>query len=186
VTEPKIIQITAEHTMPLSNESLTRRADELIQYHREAESRNEWTFFVDEMYAVNCVYICEYGGTMLVKADGIEQIKATHYGRDMQYGWQGWTFPYTGVYVGRENKLVTHWMNRGPGNRADGSFFETPGISFITFDDNCKICRQFDVFDIGHQMKLCDELNAAGLLNPALLESWVKPMKGRIKEMLGI
>jgi hypothetical protein len=35
-------------------------------------------------------------------------------------------------------------------------------------------------------MKLCDELNTAGLLNPALLDSWVKPMKERIKGMLGI
>lgn len=171
---------------PLTQETLTRRANELIQYHREAEQRNEWTFFVDEMYAVDCVYVCEYGGTMLVKADGIDQIKATHYGRDMQYGWQGWTFPYLGVYVGTDNKIVTHWMNRGPGLRPDGSFFETPGISFITFDGRGKICRQYDVFDLAHQMKLCDELNEAGLLNPALLESWVNPMKARIKAMLKI
>lgn len=172
--------------MPLSHDTLSRRANELIQYHHEAEIRNEWTFFVDEMYALDCSYICEYGGTMLVKADGIEQIKATHYGRDMQYGWQGWTFPYLGVYVGTDNKIVTHWMNRGPGNRPDGSFFETPGISFITFNDSGKICRQYDVFDLAHQMKLCDELHEAGLLNPALLESWVTPMKERIKTMLKI
>jgi hypothetical protein len=172
--------------MPLAHDTLSRRASELIQYHREAEIRNEWTFFVDEMYAEDCVYVCEYGGTMVVKADGVEQIKATHYGRDMQYGWEGWTFPYMGVYVGTDNRIVTHWMNRGPGKRADGSYFETPGVSFITFDDNGKICRQHDLFDLAHQMKLCDELHAAGLLNPALLDSWVKPMKAKLKAMLGI
>jgi len=171
--------------MTLTIDTLNKRANDLITHHKEAESRNEWTFFVDEMYAVDCVYVCEYGGTMLVKADGIEQIKATHYGRDMQHGWQGWTFPYIGVYVGTENRVITHWMNRGPGNRADGSYFETPGVSFITFNHQGKICNQFDMFDLAHQMKLCDELNAAGLLAPALEESWVKPMKGKLREMLG-
>jgi hypothetical protein len=62
----------------LSDAILRQRADDLIRYHAEAEQKNEWTFFVDEMYAVDCVYTCEYGGTMLVKAEGIEQIKATH------------------------------------------------------------------------------------------------------------
>ncbi len=172
--------------MTLPSDTLNQRASDLIRYHKEAETRNEWTFFVDEMYAIDCVYVCEYGGTMLVKADGIDQIKATHYGRDMQYGWQGWTFPYMGVYVGSDNRVITHWMNRGPGKRADGGYFETPGVSFITFNDKGKICRQIDMFDMAHQMKLCDELNAAGLLNPALLESWVKPMKARIRAMLGL
>jgi len=172
--------------MTLTADMISNRANDLINFHKQAEAQNEWTFFVDEMYAVDCVYVCEYGGTMQVKAEGIEQIKATHYGRDMQYGWQGWTFPYLGVYVGSENRIVTHWMNRGPATRADGSHFETPGISFITFNDNGKIFRQHDVFDLAHQMKLCDELQAAGLLNPALLVSWVTPMKARIKAMLGL
>lgn len=168
----------------LSRQQLENAANKLIDYHREASERNEWTFFVDEMYAPDCVYTCEYGGTMFVEADGIEQIKATHYGRDMQRGWEGWTFPYMGVFVGDDQRIITHWMNRGPGRRADGSYFETPGISFITFDDNAQIVRQFDLFDIAHQMHLCDELETAGLLSPELKQSWVIPMKQRIVTML--
>jgi hypothetical protein len=71
-----------------------------------------------------------------------------------------------GVYTGTDNRLVTHWMNRGPGKRADGGYFETPGISFITLNDEARICRQFDLFDLAHQMKLCDQLEDAGLLSP--------------------
>lgn len=169
----------------LTRQQLEDAANKLIEYHREASERNEWTFFVDEMYAPDCVYTCEYGGTMFVEADGIEQIKATHYGRDMQRGWEGWAFPYLGVYVGEDQRIVTHWMNRGPGRRADGSWFETPGISFITFGDDARIVRQFDLFDIAHQMHLCDELEAAGLLSPELKENWVVPMKRKIIDMLG-
>jgi len=168
----------------VDHQSLTQAAHKLIAFHREAEQKNEWTFFVDEMYARDCVYTCEYGGTMIVVADGIDQIKATHYGRDMRKGWEGWTFPYQEVYVGEGGRVVTHWLNRGPGLRTDGSHFQTPGISFITFNEDLKIVRQFDVFDIAHQMHLCDELEAQGLLSAELKRNWVIPMKTKVIEML--
>ena len=110
----------------MTQEIHQRAAQKLIAFHREAEQRNEWTFFVDEMYAPECVYVCEYAGTMRVCANGIDEIKATHYGRDMQRGWEGWTFPYLDVYVGNEGRVVTHWMNRGPGKRPDGSIIGPP------------------------------------------------------------
>jgi hypothetical protein len=168
----------------LSDDALRATANRLIAAHEEASRTNEWTFFVDELYARDCIYTCEYAGVMTVTANGIDEIKATHYGRDMQVGWEGWTFPYIGVYTGTDNRLITHWMNRGPGNRADGSFYETPGISFITLDGDARICRQFDLFDLAHQMRLCDDLDDAGLLSPQLKEQWVKPMKAMLKEQL--
>lgn len=168
----------------LDDTALRAAADKLIKAHAQASLDNEWTFFVDELYATDCVYTCEYAGVITVTANGSEEIKATHYGRDMQVGWEGWTFPYLGVYTGSDNRLVTHWMNRGPGKRPDGSHFETPGISFITLNDAAKICHQFDLFDLAHQMKLCDELEDAGLLSPELKQNWVTPMKDRLEAQL--
>ena len=168
----------------LTELQLRQRADDLIRFHAEADKRNEWTFFVDEMYAKNCVYTCEYAGTMSVRSEGIETIKTTHYGRDMAYGWEDWTFPYEGVYIGSDNKIITHWMNRGPGKKSDGGFNETPGVSYITFDDDGKICKQLDMFDLAHQMNLCDELEAQGLLSEHLKENWVIPMKAKLVAML--
>jgi ketosteroid isomerase-like protein len=169
----------------LDDATLRAAADKLIRAHHQASIDNEWTFFVDEIYAQDCVYTCEYAGVMTVTANGSEEIKATHYGRDMQVGWEGWTFPYLGLYTGSDNRLVTHWMNRGPGQRPDGSHYETPGISFITLNAEARIVRQFDLFDLAHQMRLCDELAEAGLLSATLLEHWVKPMKARLREQLG-
>lgn len=168
----------------LNQQALTTAANKLIEYHRQASEKNEWTFFVDEMYAVDCIYTCEYAGTLRVIADGIEEIKATHYGRDMLVGWEGWTFPYEGVFVGTDNRIVTHWLNRGPGQRADGSHYQTPGVSFITFDDNSQIISQLDLFDLAHQMHLCDELEDAGLLSAELKQNWVLPMKQKLRDML--
>lgn len=168
----------------LDETALRAAARNLIDAHRQASIRNEWTFFVDELYAPDCIYTCEYAGTMRVVADGIDEIKATHYGRDMQRGWEGWTFPYEGVYVGEQNQVITHWLNRGPGKRPDGNHYQTPGISFLTFNAESKICRQFDMFDLAHQMLLCDELEDAGLLSPELKQSWVLPMKNKLQQQL--
>ncbi len=167
-----------------SQEALRTRTQQLIDYQQEANKRNEWTFFVTEMYHPKCVYSCEYAGTMLVRAEGIEEINSTHYGRDMLHGWEGWSFPYLGIYTGDGNRVITHWMNRGPGARADGSHYETPGISFIEYDRDLKIINQLDLFDFAHQMHLCDELEAAGLLSLELKENWVIPSKKRLTEML--
>jgi hypothetical protein len=168
----------------LDHQALSAAASKLIEYHRQATEKNEWTFFVDEMYAQDCLYTCEYAGCMRVVADGIDAIKATHYGRDMLVGWEGWSFPYEGVYVGTDNRIVSHWLNRGPGKRPDGSYYQTPGVSFITFDKNSQITRQFDMFDLAHQMHLCDELEDAGLLSPELKQNWVLPMKKKVQDML--
>ena len=168
----------------LTDKQLRTAAEKLIAAHQEASRTNDWLFFVDEIYAPDCVYTCQYAGVMEVVAKGIDEIKATHYGRDMQVGWEGWSFPYEGVFTGTDNRLITHWLNRGPGKREDGSYFQTPGVSFITLDENARICRQFDMFDLAHQMKLCDELENAGLLSQQLKEQWVIPMKEKLEGQL--
>ena len=168
----------------LTDKQLRTTAEKLIAAHQEASRTNDWLFFVDEIYAPDCVYTCQYAGVMEVVAKGIDEIKATHYGRDMQVGWEGWSFPYEGVFTGTDNRLITHWLNRGPGKREDGSYFQTPGVSFITLDEDARICRQFDMFDLAHQMKLCDELENAGLLSQQLKEQWVIPMKEKLEGQL--
>jgi len=149
----------------------------------EAARRNEWGWIADEFYADDCQYLCEYGGTLRVFAKSRAEIKATHYGREMLVGWEGWSFPIE-RYCTNGNRIITHWWNRGPGRRADGSFFQTPGVSFITIDERGKFTEQLDLFDLAHQMHLCDELEDAGLLSPQLKANWVQPMKGKLIAML--
>jgi hypothetical protein len=164
-------------------EELEDAASRLIAAHAEATRRNEWTWLVDQFYTADCVYLCEYAGTMRVEARGRDQIKATHYGRDMLVGWEGWSFPYAGFAV-KDDRITTNWYNRGPGSRPDGSPYQTPGISIITYAGNGQFSSQLDLFDLAHQMHLCDELEAAGLLSPRLKAEWVIPTKRRLIEML--
>jgi hypothetical protein len=150
----------------------------------EASRRNAWEWIADAFYAPECRYLCEYGGTLRVMATSRDEIRATHYGRDMRVGWEGWSFPIE-RYCTHGDQIITHWWNRGPGHRADGSYFQTPGVSFITLrPSDGLIVDQLDLFDLAHQMQLCDELEEAGLLSPKLQRNWVRPMKARLIEML--
>lgn len=171
--------------MAYPQDEIAGTVERLIEAFEECERRNSWSWLADEFYHEDCVYTCEYGGVMRVVANGREDIRRTHYGRDMEVGsgWAGWSFPIVD-YAVRSDSIITHWKNRGPGRRPDGSYYETPGVSFITYGGDGKFSSQFDMFDIGHQMVLCDELEAAGLLSDRLKEEWVTPMKQRIIDKL--
>lgn len=169
--------------MPISAAQVAARAAEMQAAFVEAARRNEWEWLADAFYAERCDYVCEYGGTLRVHATTRDEIRATHYGRDMRVGWEGWSFPIE-RYTTNENRIITHWWNRGPGTRADGSYFQTPGVSFITVDDDGRFVEQLDLFDLAHQMHLCDELEDAGLLSATLKTNWVIPMKRRLISML--
>jgi ketosteroid isomerase-like protein len=168
----------------VTGDELRERTERLAELLAEGERTGCFDAVVEEMYAPEAVYTTDYAGVMCVRAEGIREIRATHYDRDMSLGWEGWSFPYQGIYVAPPDRAIAQWVNRGPGLREDGSHFETPGVSLLTYDEEGRIVDQRDFFDVAHQMRLCDELEAAGLLNPKLKESWVLPMKQRLIEML--
>lgn len=169
--------------MSISAQQVAAKAAEMQAAFVEAARRNEWAWIADQFYAQNCQYLCEYGGTMRVFANSRDEIRATHYGRDMMVGWEGWSFPIE-RYTTHGNQIISHWWNRGPGTRADGSPYQTPGVSFITVGDDGLFTYQLDLFDLAHQMHLCDELEDAGLLSPTLKQNWVIPMKRKLIGML--
>jgi hypothetical protein len=169
--------------MPLTRDQVEARAAAMQAAFVEAAQRNEWAWIADAFYAENCQYLCEYGGTMRVFAKNRDEIRATHYGRDMMVGWEGWSFPIE-RYATLGNRIITHWWNRGPGRRPDGGYYQTPGVSFITVGDDGLFTEQLDLFDLAHQMRLCDELEDAGLLSSVLKANWVIPTKHRLISML--
>lgn len=167
--------------MPYPREEVLAAAERLREAFKEAERRNQWSWIADEFYHQNATHYCPYGGCMPVFARDRDEIRATHYGRDMDVGsgWAGWSFPIVDIMVSGD-QIITRWKNRGPGRRPDGSYYETDGVSFITYGGGGKFSAQHDLFDISHQMKLCDELKAAGLLSDTLEREWVQPMKRQI------
>ena len=51
----------------LSDAVLRQTADKLIAAHEEASRTNDWIFFVDEIYANDCIYTCQYAGAAMAE-----------------------------------------------------------------------------------------------------------------------
>jgi len=151
----------------------------------EAQRINKWSWIADEFYHEDCLYICPYGGAFPVTAHGREEIRRTHYGRDMDVGsgWEGWSFPIVDWAI-NDDRIISHWMSRGPGARPDGSYYETHGVSFITYGGGGKFSYQYDLFDVAHFLNLFDELDSVGLLKPNLKSEWVEPMRTKVLAMI--
>ena len=75
---------------------------------------------------------------------------------DSMTGLEDWSFPrfLTGV---EDDRLVSGWMNRLPGERPDGSHFEAPGFSIMTYEGDGLFRREEDVLNMTHVFELIRE-----------------------------
>lgn len=71
-------------------------------------------------------------------------------------GLEGWTFPCEFTAV-EGNRLVSGWQNRLPGRRADGTHYQAPGISFMTYAGDGKFSREEDLLNMVHVAELIAE-----------------------------
>jgi ketosteroid isomerase-like protein len=71
-------------------------------------------------------------------------------------GLEGWTFPQEWQMVDGD-RLVTRWMNRLPGRRPDGSFYEAPGMSVLTYAGGGRFSREEDLLNMVHVAELIRE-----------------------------
>jgi hypothetical protein len=112
-------------------------------------------------YASHLVARGEYTGAWDSLADRFAE-DATYY--DVFYGWmygreaireflrramkgiEHWSFPVQWQVVS-EGRVIAHWMNRLPGRRPDGSHYEFPGMSAITYGPDGLIRQQMDIYD---------------------------------------
>jgi hypothetical protein len=71
-------------------------------------------------------------------------------------GLEGWTFPRQWTMVDG-HRLVSMWQNRLPGCRADGSYYEAPGLSVLEYAGNGKFAREEDILNMAHVTELIRE-----------------------------
>jgi len=72
-------------------------------------------------------------------------------------GLEGWTFPREWTAVLGEGRLVSGWQNRLPGRRADGSFYQSLGVSVMVYAGDGKFCYEEDVLNLAHVIELIQE-----------------------------
>lgn len=122
------------------NMTLSRAATEAAYLeHRRLHEAREWPAIAD-LFAPDASYAEPFFG----RIEGREEIRA--FLVKSMSGLEEWTFPLQWVAID-EGRVVTHWFNRLPGQRRSGGYFEFPGISTITYDDEGRIADQLDFYD---------------------------------------
>ncbi|MCA9623856.1 MAG: nuclear transport factor 2 family protein [Myxococcales bacterium] len=106
----------------------------LAVHHRKA-----WPELAD-LFAEDASYEDPFFG----RVEGREAIRA--FLTKSMTGLEEWSFPIQWVNVA-EGRVVSHWLNRLPGERQSGGFFEFPGVSMIHYRPDGKIGAQMDLYD---------------------------------------
>jgi hypothetical protein len=105
----------------------------------EIQERNDWKAF-GETFTADAVYVEHHEGTFE--------------GRDNILAWlvpvmarcRGWTYPIDWVAIDGK-RVIYHWLNRLPGRRPNGAFYEWPGISVIEYAGNGEWSFQEDIYN---------------------------------------
>jgi hypothetical protein len=122
--------------------------------HRELHEAADWEglgdLFTEDASYLDSVYGWQHGLPTIRK-----------FLADSMRGLDDWGFPILAVaYDTDSGTILNHWMNRLPGTRPDGTFYDVPGASVITYAGDGKISRQMDLFDTARMFAAIEEWSA--------------------------
>jgi limonene-1,2-epoxide hydrolase len=129
---------------------LSRKETELAyRKHRALHEAAAWPDLAD-LFAEHATYEDPFFG----RISGRDAIRA--FLEKSMTGLEDWTFPIQWTAID-EGRVVTHWLNRLPGTRRDGSPFEFPGMSAIAYDEDGLIVSQMDLYDRARALQVIAE-----------------------------
>jgi ketosteroid isomerase-like protein len=76
--------------------------------------------------------------------------------RDSMQGLKDWKFP-TEWHVIEGNRVISRFLNRLPGRRADGSYYDVPGVGIIEYAGNGKFSYEEDIINMVHLYEVLQE-----------------------------
>ncbi len=127
---------------------------ETLRPYLETRSRIEtgelrWSALAD-FFVENATYIDPGWG----RVDGRDNI--VRFMDESMSGLDGWTFPHEWEAV-NGNYLITGWQNRLPGRRADGTYYQAPGVSRMLYAGSGKFAYSHDLLNMSHVMEIIEE-----------------------------
>jgi len=128
-----------------------QKAVDTLHKLRDKASAGEigWEAMVD-MFTDDATYIDPAWGRYKGR-DSIRQFL-----RDSMQGLKDWKFP-TDWYVIEGNRVISRFRNRLPGRRADGTYYDVPGVSIIEYAGNGKFSFEEDVINMVHLYEVLTE-----------------------------
>ncbi len=127
------------------------KAVEELHAMRDKASAGEigWEAMVD-MFTDDATYIDPAWG----RYQGRENIY--RFMRDSMQGLKDWKFP-TDWYLIEGHRVISRFRNRLPGRRADGTYYDVPGVSIIEYAGNGKFSFEEDVINMVHLYEVLTE-----------------------------
>ena len=113
------------------------------------EGRGGWDA-LDEMFTDDGTFIDPAWG----RVTGIENLR--EFWRESMQGLDDWRFPHLGHLIDGD-QVVLKWTNRLPGAREDGSHYEAPGVSLMTYAGDGKFSYEEDLMNMVHLMEVIAE-----------------------------
>jgi ketosteroid isomerase-like protein len=124
--------------------------DRLIEIRDGIDRQESPWDALGEFFTEDAVYIDPGWG----RIEGLDNVKKFFV--ESMAGLEGWSFPRTFTAVDGDT-LISGWQNRLPGQRADGTYYESLGISVLTYTGDGKFSHDEDVLNMDHVYELIRE-----------------------------
>jgi ketosteroid isomerase-like protein len=106
------------------------------------EGRSGWDA-LDQLFTDDATFIDPAWG----RVTGIDALR--HFWRESMQGLDDWRFPNLWSTIDGD-QVVLRWTNRLPGQREDGSFYEVPGVSLMTYAGDGRFSYEEDIINMAH------------------------------------
>jgi ketosteroid isomerase-like protein len=110
-----------------------------FQHKLEMQEKDDWNGFGDT-FTDDAVYVEHHEGTFTGKKAILEWLIP------VMDRCKNWTFPIDWVAIDG-NRVVYRWLNRLPGTRPDGSYYEFAGFTATEYAGNGRWSYQEDVYN---------------------------------------
>jgi ketosteroid isomerase-like protein len=89
------------------------------------------------------------------RVEGIAAIR--EFLADSMAGLEGWSFPQEWTAVVGGGRLASGWLNRLPGQRADGTPYQARGVSILQYAGDGRFSYEEDILNLAHVVELIQE-----------------------------
>lgn len=149
--------------------------------NRRAQETGDWKTTLGAHYTDDAEYRWDLGADEVFLARGVAEIRETAIGPQME-GFENWSYPYQRVIIDDvRGEVVGFWRQVSPFQRADGTYYEVPGVcgSWFRYGGDFKWSHQEDFFDLGCVIATLRDLAGAGLLPDSLKKKMQRLARGQ-------
>ena len=131
-------------------EEVQKALDAYLSVKAKADSGEVGWDALADMFTEDATFVDPSWG----RTEGRESI--CQFMRDSMQGLDEWTFPNEWTAIEGDHVIIK-FLNRLPGRRPDGTYYEVPGVQILTYAGGGKFSREEDIFNMVHVMELVQE-----------------------------